>query len=118
MVEFRGYGFQRSPFLTIKTFRDLPSRYWPSAAFRVCNCPADLDRRRRLRVQEIVEHCAGTAQGYEQELDEWEENDVALLEMLDDELFTCEECGWCCATDTRSDCEDGDFCDECRPSTE
>lgn len=89
--------------------------HWPRAMFVKCNCPADLERRRRRRVDEIVERCAGTAQGFEQELDEWEEDDVELLAMLDEELFTCEGCGWCCADDERGDCEDGDFCDECRP---
>lgn len=87
-------------------------RHWPERIFKDCNCPAELKKRRRRRAGQVVERLCGTAQGLNSELDEWEQNDLVLLEMISEELFECEGCGWWCIRDEQSDC-DGEFCEDC-----
>lgn len=40
--------------------------------------------------------------------------DNNLLERFNNEIFMCEECGWWCGDDERSETQD-DMCDECAP---
>lgn len=89
-------------------------RHWPRWMFIQCNCPADLEKRRRRRAEQVIDRMRGTGQNLNYELDDWEQNDPALLELIDEGLFECEDCGWWCGRDEQSDC-DGEFCDDCRP---
>jgi hypothetical protein len=32
---------------------------------------------------------------------------------IDQKVFWCDNCGWCCSADERSDSDDGEICNEC-----
>jgi hypothetical protein len=43
----------------------------------------------------------------------WEQNELAIVRLVDDEIFSCDACGWWCEMSEMSDSEQGMVCDQC-----
>lgn len=41
----------------------------------------------------------------------WEQNELAIVRLVDDEIFSCDTCGWWCEMSEMS--EQGMVCDQC-----
>lgn len=63
------------------------------------------------RLNEIVEQLAGTCGSLPSVLTPKEENDRALADAIDEQIFECEVCGWWCWRDEESSTQDG-VCDK------
>jgi len=40
-------------------------------------------------------------------------NDKRVLQLLDDKVFWCDRCGWCCSTDELHNEDDDEHCEDC-----
>lgn len=45
-------------------------------------------------------------------------NDQRVLELLDDQVFWCDECGWCCSTEELNNEGMDNLCDDCKGDEE
>jgi hypothetical protein len=66
--------------------------------------------------QELIEYLIGTCQSLDEGMStlEIEDEELIDLEMIDDQMFRCEECSWWCEAGTWSEWQDG-VCNECSP---
>lgn len=70
------------------------------------------------RIQEIIEDLRGSCNFLHATCTPEEEEDMHVLESIDAELFTCEECGWWCEHSEMNDDIDEQVCTDCRPNEE
>jgi formylmethanofuran dehydrogenase subunit E len=43
----------------------------------------------------------------------WEQNEIAIERLVDNEIFNCDTCGWWCEMSEASDSDQGMVCDGC-----
>lgn len=68
----------------------------------------------RERIDEIIDSLRGTCRSLIDFLEDQEdEDDTALLEAIDQDLFCCDQCNWWCEQSEAHEGTSGDVCDDC-----